>query len=607
MIGSGHTFAFLKRQLPVILLCLTAFLLTYFAPVSYARSDPELSLLVSQSILEHRTMALDAYRGQLQLSVPFEQQVQNGMMQQLNGRHYYLFPTGPSLFALPVVFAANLLGKDMRIAADNYWLQSSLSALLCALSFLLVTLISAHYVSRRASLIISSITVFGSALISTMGTAYWNTNFAVLFTLLALLLMVRYEGDPSRGLNGYLLGLLLFAAYLSRPTAAIFIALALLYLLLRNRRYFLQAASLSLLCLLLFLLWSRTQYGRWFPLYYRPSRLQVVQSGLSQAVFGLLLSPSRGLFVYSPFFIVTLGGILGLARRLWKKPLLWLALLWFVLHLPVPARTTRWWGGHSFGPRLLTEVTPALILLTLLVWRAATKYASDRLRTAGAGTFILLGLAAITINSGRGLYSHMPSRWNVSPNVDFYPETLFDWRYPQFLATAEALQERSEAFIRQSGMENSVALPAYRPGRKISAGDESAPALFLGWQPPAGEVREAETRQPSILFLMAQKARGPARLEIQHRSPVTQSVSLALNDKSQATLASGPALRRDVVTVNGDALQSGLNEITFAVSGVYIPGFGYLRRPRFGLKSLALLALLEEQPGETSRKDPLQR
>ena len=81
---------------------------------------------------------------------------------------------------------------------------------------------------------------------------------------------------------------------------------------------------------------------------------------------GLLISPSRGLLVFSPFLVFALWG----AFMAWKSPahallrpvsaaffaLLLLSSIWF-----------DWWGGYSFGYRLIADLMPLLVLLILPV------------------------------------------------------------------------------------------------------------------------------------------------------------------------------------------------------------------------------------------------
>ena len=56
--------------------------------------------------------------------------------------------------------------------------------------------------------------------------------------------------------------------------------------------------------------------------------------------------------------------------------------------------------------------------------------------------FFCFSLISIFINTYQGLYNPATGKWNNSPNIDEYPDYLFDWKYPQFMATPKLLKER---------------------------------------------------------------------------------------------------------------------------------------------------------------------
>ena len=83
---------------------------------------------------------------------------------------------------------------------------------------------------------------------------------------------------------------------------------------------------------------------------------------------GLLVSPSRGLLVFSPIFLFAVSAIGPAWRRRKAEPLpiaLGAGALGLLL---VSAKWTIWWGGHTFGYRLLIEALPALVVLLALAW-----------------------------------------------------------------------------------------------------------------------------------------------------------------------------------------------------------------------------------------------
>jgi hypothetical protein len=91
------------------------------------------------------------------------------------------------------------------------------------------------------------------------------------------------------------------------------------------------------------------------------------QTPLLYGAWALLASPSRGLLVYSPVLgFALLGAVRALREPRWAalRPLAVGALLIFLTY----AKWTSWWGGWSYGPRLLLDIAPVACLLLLPAW-----------------------------------------------------------------------------------------------------------------------------------------------------------------------------------------------------------------------------------------------
>lgn len=427
--------------------------MVYLAPNKYSYCDPLGCLLTSQSILRHGTVRLDDYRPMLER----HERLYAGRIVEDGGHLRYYFPIGTCLYAVPFVALANLLGRDMAEIVDgrpidDLWLQNVLSALSVGLSFLLVYAVVRAFLSTAAGALLTATCVLGGPMTSTMGTALWSCNFEVLFMLASILLLV-FDAQGRRPANVYVLAFLLFSAYLCRPTAALFVGTVFIYVGVRKPlgQLLRLAAGVAFPALLL-VCFSLHEYGRVLPPYYLPQRLGHTQTFWT-ALYGNLLSPARGLFVYSPFLLLTACGAILLFRRLRRSLCFWLALSWFGLHLLAVSRFPHWWGGHCYGPRLLADAFPAWILSTVLVWRCAATALARATRYLALGVFILLALVALAINTVQGLYNPATMHWNGSPNLDSHPEYLFDWRYPQFLATEGFLAQRMKDHARAAARE----------------------------------------------------------------------------------------------------------------------------------------------------------
>ena len=420
-------------------------------------SDPKLNLLVSQAVVEHNTLALTLYRDDEILGRTFQWFVNIGdIIENDAGEFYHYFPVGPSMLSVPFVLYAQQQGMDMR-TDDNRELQRILAAGSLVVVLWVLVGIGRIYTNFLASTTIAVISIIGSTIISSLGTALWSLNFSIILLGLALLMVARHSEHPlttdaakwRKVLSNsapILLGLLLFLAFFCRASAAALIAPLLIYLIWKDRRYGIAASLTSGLLLLGFLYWSNATFGNWLPDYYSTGRLTVERQPMWVGIIGNLVSPSRGVFVFSPFFALVPIGLIIFWRRLQPKAWLLVLLAWFGLHLLLVARAAKWWGGWSYGPRVLSDASLALIVLTFMLWRAVQQrtqtQAHTHLRRASiALLFLVLGAGGVAINSYQGLFNQAVMRWYtyISPIPAIHTRNplgdMFRWDYAQFLAT----------------------------------------------------------------------------------------------------------------------------------------------------------------------------
>ncbi len=525
---------FQETTIWLALICAGVFLAAYSSPISTMPNDSTGTLLTAQAILQHGTIKLDAYR--VFGNIPY------GLDYQFieKGSHlYYYFPLGSSLYVIPFVWLANRLGLDMADLASQSEVENLLAALTVTLAFLLIYGICRQFTKRLSSLFLTGIFVFGSSILSTLATSLWSINLALIFILLSLLLLICDHFKRIR-LNSFVLGWALFSAYLCRPSTAIFILIAFTYLFVRRRQQFTKVLLVFLAFMLGFILFSIFEYGQILPDYYLPSRLNGGNFWL--AVYGHLLSPSRGLIVYSPFLILTFIGISLFFKRIARQPLFWLAALWFVGHLTLVARFPHWWGGHGYGSRLFTEAFPAAILLSLLVWQqifGRHQFAPKLTllsKSSIVGLITLTASVAIFINTFQGLYNFYPRLWNDMPNIDRYPQYLFDWQYPQFLASSETIKARNnDHWVREA--------KPYQLGNDLL--EEETSVLFLHWfplekDPNKNKFRWSEGNIASLSFrLTPASLQGAQQYEIQLAASVffaPQTITVKLNDRVLGSL-----------------------------------------------------------------------
>jgi hypothetical protein len=169
------------------------------------------------------------------------------------------------------------------------------------------------------------------------------------------------------------------------------------------RRALVPAAAFALGALpfaALLLFYNERAFGSPFELSYHhlvdPSLQALHGAGLAgatkptlEAFIGLLFSAHRGLLASSPLFGV------GLLALLWPNPRMALVLRAFLLlsaayFLVIVASSSVWYGGWSYGPRLLI---PLLCLLALSVGLFAERYRDRPLLSVPLASAALFGLA----------------------------------------------------------------------------------------------------------------------------------------------------------------------------------------------------------------------
>ena len=458
-------------------------LVAFAGEVSYADSDARGTLLTAQAILEHRTFALDSYP-----DVPSDHRIIR-----IGARDFYAYPPGTPIAVLPAVAVARLAGFDMARWQDDYAVQHVLAAISVGVSAFLMTMLALRWVAWPLAAMLAAVFVSGTPMMSTMGTALWSSNLSVVLALGALLLMARCGGGRPDPLRAGAIGAMLGFAFWCRPPAFVIGGLAILWIVARavqvpsvERRPALAStlalASAVIASPILLMAMSRVTYGTWLPDYYAGARVAASER-FGTAVAAHLISPSRGLLIFAPIAALAAVAACLRPRRVLGAPLVPLAVTWLALHLVVVSRFPHWWGGYSYGSRLMVDVLPAVFVL-IGAAAAAVQERSRLWRATGLVALVLAAASGIWINSVQGLFNPATKAWNAWPNIDLFPGYAFDWRAPQFLASDAQLDERMrrhEQWIRPA-LDANVHYPPASPRLElrgwslVEPGEGSSPA-----------------------------------------------------------------------------------------------------------------------------------
>ena len=445
-----------RRALQAALIFIVAALVFLISPV-YIISDSHFTLLLSQNILRHGHFRLDEY-----VTRPFDPRLVRhrsaAKLTQLgtaNGHTYYYFPVGSSILSMPFIPFLNALGLSPVRADGGYdWdgelaMQRRVAAVLMAVLASILFLTARLVLPAGWSMLVAVAGAFGTQVWSTASRVLWSHTWGSLLLSIVIFLLVASE-RRGRRISPFLLASLLSWMYFARPTHVIAVATVSVYMLIfeYDRKAFLRYALTGAAWLALFVAYSYHHFGQVLPPYYLHSgfafgssfvlRPYVVKAWIIGSV-GNLISPSRGLFVYVPVVLFVAYLLVRYRKSVPSSRLTVLAIGNVVGLYIVVSGFGNWWGGHSYGPRLLTDLVPWFALLgtfgvDAMIHPSEQPTGGRRLVELTVGAVLLV--LSVAINA-RGALSWDTALWNPFPvNVDQRPERLWDWSEPQFLAGA---------------------------------------------------------------------------------------------------------------------------------------------------------------------------
>ena len=390
------------------------------------------------AILLDGTLALDRYYGQEVGGVDRLARAHNigwnsyYFLAPSHGRIYSAYPLALPLlltpFYAPVVWILGI--KDWSvpdILSFAVKVEKAAASLIVALSAGVLYLLARRRASPQVAWLVALGFAFATPAWSTASQGLWQHGPGILLILLALLALDR---DRLWG-AGVAAGL----AFAVRPTN-LFLWLAVLAVLISHRRSARDIFGILIpgvvigagVVALNFLVFGHVIGGVY-------ANANTSFSGdFATGFFGLLFSPNRGLFIFAPILVIgVIGARFGVRRR---DPLYETCTLFALSQVAIFASWYSWWGGWSYGPRLLTEAATALVVLCLPA-REWLRAHSLRARTGLA----LLAYSCMVQAIGAFGYTYGPDGWDgSSPELEPpHRNRYWEWRDLQIARTAKSL------------------------------------------------------------------------------------------------------------------------------------------------------------------------
>ena len=145
-----------------------------------------------------------------------------------------------------------------------------------------------------------------------------------------------------------------------------------------------------------------------------------------EGVYGLVLSPGKGFFWYSPILFAALIAWPAFFRQHRAEASLAAAVV--VINVAFYASWYLWWAGHGWGPRFLVTILPFAVLSLALALEAATRH---RAIAIGLGALVAISLAVQILGVAVDFNLYLEE---VYARLGLYnPATLFDPAYSPLL------------------------------------------------------------------------------------------------------------------------------------------------------------------------------
>jgi hypothetical protein len=352
-----------------------------------------------------------------------------------DGHPRTVYPLGASLLAAPfvwVISSAEPAFNEVLRGEIPDRVEAGIASFYAAVSVVLVFLLANQMTSSQPVAVLAALTFsFCTPVWSMASRALWQHGPLIFVYCLTLLVLRRVQqnewGVPF-------LSLPLALAYVIRPTAVLVILWISLFVLVRHTRFFLAYSLLGIAALLPWFLFNEQVYGQLLPPYYCGDSTYSLEISprMPGALFGHLLSPSRGLIIYSPVFVFSLWGMALASRDQPWRSLNFVFIGIVLSHWILVSALGNWWGGFSYGPRLMSDIIPFLFYFLIYALIGLRKHFHSR-------RVLLCSFLVAVVFSGvihyRGAFSWAVYRWNMIPtNIDRdYEKRLWDWQDPPFL------------------------------------------------------------------------------------------------------------------------------------------------------------------------------
>lgn len=419
-----------------------------FSKSGVESGETVLSRFLPYSILHESNFDLDEFYGHLREAYPWliykgesGEEIPYYLIK-VKGRYLSTDGPGPAIVALPFFYIPVIIFNLPPESQGAIFLTKLIANFLIAFSAIFIYLSVRCLSGEKKAWLITFIYALCSNMWSVTSQQLCQPTGSAFFLALSIYFLVKGSKNPK--FIPYA-GFSMASAVLMRPTNAVTMIIVSIYILHRHRHKFWQYVLWAAPVTLFILGYNHYYHGSMFSFsqiiynpmgaIYKSGSPEMWSTPLWAGVLGILVSPSRGLLIYSPVFIFSfMGAILAWTNN--KRVIFKYFSVAIIPLIIIHAKWFDWWGGWTFGSRVLNECIP---FLSLLILPAIDFLKNKRMVIL---IFILTILVSFSIQMmGAFLYDN---EWNKNPNVDQNPSRLWSWRDGQLVHYFHRLSSKED-------------------------------------------------------------------------------------------------------------------------------------------------------------------
>ncbi|AFC98967.1 hypothetical protein Mtc_0196 [Methanocella conradii HZ254] len=370
--AAGGVVSFIRKHMALCLF-LTLFIVFNLNMRANASVDTIPASLLPFSILQGHGLYLDEFMEYFTSiwSPPI------GFLYERGGHYLSVYPIVIPLVLTPLYVLPCLALKLLDVPFDLYdptfrlvvmGMEKLGASLIAALSGVFIYLALRRLTKEKTAIL--------SALIFALATNVWAINSQALWQhgmsglLLSILIFQAVEGgQKSRGW-AICMGAVSALFFFNRPSDS-FLLIPIIYYIetLKDRQVLFYYCLALAITALPFLAYNLYYFGSPIGGFNRMSSMLSL-GGMPMGVLGLLVSPSRGILIFTPIILLAVPGYLKIRTIAdWRlRRLLYLSGLAILAEVLLYGSFSDWHGGGCFGPRYLTCILPyAAVMISLFL------------------------------------------------------------------------------------------------------------------------------------------------------------------------------------------------------------------------------------------------